>query len=137
MSRRVWVIVVIAATTLMLSSHVMSALPMLVGLVQQVLELPLTVVVLATVSCVLWLVSLIKLYRTWVVRRSLVRVLARIGTPTSVIANRAGLSQDSVAFISATSSGKRDTPREEIFSGTGKQFIPFHALQGSCDRLVS
>jgi hypothetical protein len=104
---------------------------------EQARNLPLTVVTLATVSCLLWLLSLVKLYRTWLVRRTLVRVLARFGAPNSVIANTARLSQDGVAFLTAKPGGNSCPSQREVFAGSGNEFVPFQALQPASKHLVT
>jgi hypothetical protein len=137
MSKRVWITVVLTAVILLLASTALSAWPTISGLVEQARDLPWTVLAMATVSFVLGLVSLIKLYRTWIVRRNLVRVLARFGAPSSVIANTARLSQDGVALLTNSSGGSSFHRREEVFSGSGKQFTSFPALNPSCESLVN
>ena len=145
MRRRVWSTVIVTAALLLFASSAWSAWPEMnelmwpraADLIAQVENLPWTVVLLAAVACVMWMVSLVKLYRTWMVRRNLVRVLARFGTPTSVIANTARLSQDGVAFLTASAGGNGVHQQREVFSGTGNQFTPFQTLQPSHRELVS
>jgi len=137
MRRRVWTTVVVTTATLLLASSAVSAWPTMAGLVGQIQNLPSTVVVLSTVSCVLWLVSLVKLNRTWVVRRNLVRVLARFGTSSSTIANTANLSQDAVAFLTASSTGNGSPHQREVFAGSGNEYIPLQALHQAGTQLVN
>ncbi len=122
MRRRVWTTVVVTAATLLIASSVIGARPPIAGLIEQIRALPWTVVVLSQVSCVIWLVSLVKLYRSWVVRRNLARVLARFGTPTAVIAKAARLSEDGVAFLTATSGGNPGPLQREFCSCSGNEF---------------
>jgi hypothetical protein len=105
MRTRIWATVVVSASALILSSSAFSAVPVLSELFEQVRNLPMTVVMLASVSCIFWLMSLARLYRTWMVRRNLVRVLARFGAPPAVIANTARLSQDGVTFLTTAAGG--------------------------------
>ncbi len=129
MSRRVWTTVVFTVATLLIASSSMSAWPTIVVLIEQVGRLPWTVGALAIVSCLLWLVLLSRLYRTWMVRRNLVRVLARIGVPAAVIADTARLSQDGVSLLTAPRGGSSVSSHQEVFAGTGNQFTAITAFQ--------
>jgi len=128
-SRRVWTTVVFTVATLLIASSSMSAWPTIVVLIEQVGRLPWTVGALAIVSCLLWLVLLSRLYRTWMVRRNLVRVLARIGVPAAVIADTARLSQDGVSLLTAPRGGSSVSSHQEVFAGTGNQFTAITAFQ--------
>ena len=119
MRTRVWVTVLVSALVLIFAS---SAKPLLVALIEQVGILPRPVVGLGVISLLIVFLSLAQLYRTWVVRRSLVRVLARFGTSDSVIARRVNLPQDGVTLLRAISGGKHDFSQQEVFSGSGTQF---------------
>jgi hypothetical protein len=128
-SGRVWTTVVVTAATLVIASNAKSAWPTVVVLIEQVERPPWTVVGLATVSCLLWLAALLRIYRTWAVRRNLVRVLARFGISTAAIADAARLSQDGVSLLTARRGGSSVSSHQEIFSGTGNQFTSATALQ--------
>ena len=118
MRNRVWVTVFVSALVLVFAS---SARPLIIGLFERVAILPWPIVVMGVVSLLMLLVSLAQLYRTWVVRKSLVRVLARFGIPDSDIARRVNLPQDGVTLLRAVSCGNHDFSGQEVFAASGTQ----------------
>lgn len=112
MKTRQWTMVLTVALTLVIVS---SAKPFVLGIVDKFGDLPLSVVVLGMTSCIMLLISLLMFCRTWVVRKSLVLLLARFGTPTPVIARSVNLPQDGVAFLTDLSGGKHNPPVGNIF----------------------
>ncbi len=112
MTTRQWIIVLTVALTLVVVS---SAKPFVQGFVEKLGDLPLSVVVLGMTSCFMLLISLLMFCRTWVVRKSLVLLLARFGTPTPVIARSVNLPQDGVAFLTDRSGGKHGPSVGNIF----------------------
>lgn len=103
MKTRLWFTVLTVALTLVVVS---SARPFVLSFVELIGDLPLSVVVLGMTSCLMMLVSLLLLCRTWTVRKSLVLVLARIGIPNPVIARSVNLPQDGVALLRNRAGGK-------------------------------
>jgi len=116
MRTRVWITVLASTLVLIFAS---SAKPLFVALIGQVEVLPWQLVGLGVVSLLILLLFLTQLSRSWVVRKSLVRVLARFGTSDSDIARRANLPQDGVTLLRALSSGNHDFSEQEVLSGSG------------------
>lgn len=113
MSKRLWLTVLLAASVLLVASGALSAPGIIEKCVGYLSRLPWQVVAWAIGIILLVLLSLAKTYRTWAVRRLLVRTLVRWGVPPASIARRAGLSQDGVALIAHLSSGKRGSLNQE------------------------
>lgn len=119
MRTRVWGAVGVAALTILAASStrlVTGVLGELVG------ALSWSIVGLGVIAWLLLFKSLSTVRRTWVVRRIVAGMLARLGAPDPVIARSAQIPQDGVAYLRAVSGGKSSLIRQEDISGIGTRF---------------